>query len=67
VGKGERDFSTRRLHDRGLLSVPEAFYPRQFVAGNVPDDLSKEAASGDGLCPLTGLGISDLSEGKGVW
>jgi hypothetical protein len=27
----------------------------------------QEAASGDGLCPLTGLGISDLSEGKGVW
>ncbi len=45
MGKGERDFSTRRLHDRGLLSVPEAFYPRQFVAGNVPDDLSKVSFS----------------------
>ncbi len=45
MGKGERDFSTRRLHDRGLLSVPEAFHPRQFVAGNVPDDLSKVSFS----------------------
>jgi hypothetical protein len=25
----------------------------------------QEAASGDGLCPLTGLGILDLLEGSG--
>jgi hypothetical protein len=28
-----------------LLSVPEDFHPRQFVAGNVPDDLSKVSFS----------------------